>query len=166
MSSMQERSNELTRIYKRDKCLQPSVLLKEAKPKTSVLHDDFEWNDKVAGNEYRLSQARRIIRTTPVKVSDAGVRQRFVHVPPAQIEGPTARIIEREGVYKPMAVVAANEDEYGRALKELLAHLRASEQAVRELKKAGGESVKMLPTLSDALKLAKDTVRLMIKEAA
>lgn len=165
MATSEERTKELTRIYKRDKCVQASVVVEEAKPKSSPIHDEFEWNDKVAGHQYRLGQARRMIRITPIRM-ETGARQRLVHVPSVQLEQPTAQIVEREGVYKPIRTVAQNDADYQAALQELLGKLHAAERAVMDLKKASGEKVSLLPTLSDALKVAKQTVRLMMQEAA
>jgi hypothetical protein len=53
----------LLSIYKKnDSQLTPEAVLSAAKNKTSPLHGCFEWNDKIAGNEHRLDQARHLIR--------------------------------------------------------------------------------------------------------
>lgn len=41
--------------------LLPEAVVEAAKPLTSVLHNRFEWNDTVAGEAYRLWQARQLI---------------------------------------------------------------------------------------------------------
>jgi len=42
--------------------LQPEVVVAEAKPETSPLHSRFEWDNTVAGQNYRIWQARQLIR--------------------------------------------------------------------------------------------------------
>ena len=165
MTTSDIRTAELTRIYKRDKCVQASVVVQEAKPKSSPIHDEFTWSDKEAGHQYRLGQARQMIRITPIRM-ETGVIQRLVHVPSVTLNQPTAQIVEREGVYKPIREVAKDQADCHAALGELMAKLRAAERAVMELKNAAGANTKLLPTLSDALKVAKQTVRLMMQEAA
>lgn len=39
----------------------PKVVVDDAKQKSSPLHDYFEWDDKKAGEGYRLQQARNLI---------------------------------------------------------------------------------------------------------
>lgn len=158
--------SELTRIYKRDGDVRASTVVDEARPKDSPIHDQFEWDNRVAGEQYRLAQARRLIRVTPIRL-DTGVEQRLVNVPVVRVDSPTAATTEFEGVYKPVSVVAASEPDYKAALGQLMSQLRAAENAVLELKRARGvKGVELLPTLTDALKLARATVRLMMKEAA
>lgn len=166
MATAEERELELSRIYNRDGCVKASVVVEEASKKRNPLHNEFEWDDQKAAHEHRLSTARRIIRVTPIKADDSPVKQRFVHVKPEPIEGPTAATMEREGYYKPVAVVARNESEYQRALMELLNQVRSIEQTINQLKRAAGKEPQLLPTLMDAMQIAKDTVRAMMHNAA
>jgi len=165
MASAEIRTKEITRIYRRDKAIRASVIVEEAKPKSSPIHDEFTWNDKEAGHQYRLGQARQLIRVTPIRMA-TGAMQRLVHVPSVTLDQPTAQMVEREGVYKAIREVAADSGDYSAALGELMGKLRAAERAIVELKKAAGANVSLLPTLSDALKVAKQTVRLMMQEVA
>lgn len=43
--------------------LTPEVVVEDAKNPSSVLHDYFEWDDHKAAKEYRLDQARELIRS-------------------------------------------------------------------------------------------------------
>lgn len=166
MASQQEKEHELKRIYERDGEVRPSVVVKEAKSRKNPLHNEFEWDDQKAAHQHRLSTARRIIRVTVYRQDDSPAKQRFVHVRPQAIDGPTAATREREGVYKPAKVVASNPGEYERALQEMMRHLRAIERSITELRAAAGEDPQLMPTLQDAMKVAKDTVRLMLNSAA
>ena len=42
--------------------LHPEDVVIEAEDESSALHDNFEWDDEVAGHEYRIEQARHLIR--------------------------------------------------------------------------------------------------------
>ena len=53
---------ELETLEHEKGCVLPEDVVSRAKPKDSVLHPLFEWNDKEAAKEYRLHQARQVIR--------------------------------------------------------------------------------------------------------
>lgn len=54
---------ELQRIASRNGgILQPEIVVEEAKNPKSVLHSQFEWDDVKASHEYRIWQARMLIR--------------------------------------------------------------------------------------------------------
>ena len=57
---------ELDRLEKKAGSLTAEAVVKAATPKRSVLHRCFEWDDKKAANEHRLSQARYILRSIEV----------------------------------------------------------------------------------------------------
>jgi hypothetical protein len=65
--------------------LTPAALVEAATPKTHPLHSRFEWDNKVAGHKYRLSQAReliRVVKTAYVDAKGAPERVRFFHAIP------------------------------------------------------------------------------------
>ncbi len=54
---------ELKKIEEQHKgILNPEDVLQVAESKTNVLHSLFDWNDKTAGHQWRLQQARNLIR--------------------------------------------------------------------------------------------------------
>lgn len=64
-------------------CLEPSIIVREAAPPESPLHPAFEWDDQRAGEQYRLQQARHLIREVRVVTEDGeeSLEQRiFVNV--------------------------------------------------------------------------------------
>ena len=74
--------------YLKDRChgeLTPQDVLDDAKSHNSPLHTFFEWDDTAAAEQYRLHQARGLIRSVvAVYVDDVRPAQRmkaFVHVP-------------------------------------------------------------------------------------
>ena len=80
---------ELDRIRKQNKGkLRPVDVVKEAKNKNSPLHNYFEWNDKKAGELYRLGQARQIIShiCEVVIVEGDAIQQRSFHSVTSQKE--------------------------------------------------------------------------------
>ena len=50
------------------------AVLERAKAKDNPIHGFFEWNDKVAGHQYRLEQARYLIRGLVITEDDDGNR--------------------------------------------------------------------------------------------
>lgn len=59
-------TEELNKIEKRDGLITPHALVKEAEPQDSVLHPFFTWDQEKAAYEYRLWEARKIIRTVMI----------------------------------------------------------------------------------------------------
>lgn len=49
-------------------CITPDAVIADAKDSRSPLHDQFEWDDSVAAHQYRLDQARALIRTVKCRV--------------------------------------------------------------------------------------------------
>ena len=60
----------LTGIYHRRGELSPPVVVDEARPVDSPLHERFEWDDEVAGEAYRLVQAAELIRSVRIVYQD------------------------------------------------------------------------------------------------
>lgn len=58
---------ELRRIAAdNDGILQPCAVVDAARPADSILHDRFEWDDSEAAEQYRLWQARQLIRCSVI----------------------------------------------------------------------------------------------------
>lgn len=65
----QEIRERLEKIRARNNgILTPDAVLKDAKTESSPLHSQFNWNDGEAAHQYRLEQARTLIRTVKVEV--------------------------------------------------------------------------------------------------
>lgn len=56
----------------------PEIVLNAAKSKDSPLHDHFEWDDKKASHQWRIAQARSLIRRVKIEVSIESVVVRNV----------------------------------------------------------------------------------------
>ena len=131
--------DELQRMDAKYNGLKPSIVVTEAKPKSSPLHSSFEWDDTKAGHEYRLAQARKLIRVIVPVIEVSGERRRdpWIHVPAtpqqAQDDGD-------EGTYRPLSVVVQDPDAFARALSELAAKVRSAQAAAEELRAAASAS--------------------------
>ena len=63
--------DHLQAIYDQAGVLTPGLVVDAARPEEHPLHHEFEWDDAVAGEAYRLSQARRLIRSVRVVYKEA-----------------------------------------------------------------------------------------------
>jgi len=52
--------------------LTPIQIVEKAKPKASPIHEFFEWNDEIAGDKYRVWQARYLIGRIEIIVESDG----------------------------------------------------------------------------------------------
>jgi hypothetical protein len=101
--------------------LTPRLIVEDARPETSPIHNHFEWDNAVAAEAYRLEQARDLVRSVRVSYTAPSGREEktraFVNL---QREGAPSRD------YTPVEEVAAD------PVLQALA-LREAERAWREL---------------------------------
>lgn len=91
-------ADALLELYRRDGKLTPNQVVSEAVDPGSVLHKHFEWDDTEAAHQYRLVQARQLIRTykikVPVKETAETVEVRaFVSEPNRESYAPTLDVV-------------------------------------------------------------------------
>jgi hypothetical protein len=110
--------------------VRPSELLAAARPKTSPAHAGFEWDNRKAGERYRLIQARQWLRIVRVRYEET--EERLVHVPSRA----DADEEDNEGIYRTTNAVVRIPDEFERALAQATATLHAARRAVEELRSA------------------------------
>lgn len=79
----------------------PQNVVNLARNKNSVIHNDFEWDDEIAGEKYRVIQAGQMIRS-------------FVFEPKKAEEAPTRvlQITTVQNTYQPVQFFLKHEDEY------------------------------------------------------
>lgn len=85
---------ELQRIYQERGELTPAVLVEESRALGTLLHEVFEWNNDAAADEWRLAQARQIVRSVvlvsqPERGEQAPTLRAFVSL--SRPDGGTAR---------------------------------------------------------------------------
>lgn len=126
----------LQELYDKHGHTEAAALVEAATPKDSPAHAGFEWDNKKAGHEYRLIQARQWIRRVTV-VKD-GQEQRLIHVPKVVSAASADEDEEggREGHYQVRSVLVQRPDEYERALAEAESKFEAARRAVTELYEA------------------------------
>ena len=62
---------------KKDGLLKPEDVVEAARPANSPLHTRFTWDDSAAAHQFRLEQARKLIRTTIQYIEVDGKDQSF-----------------------------------------------------------------------------------------
>jgi hypothetical protein len=117
-------ADELVRIAERDHGISAEVVVDEARPEEAPLHPAFEWRDEVAADEWRLHQARNLIRHVVVQQEGQPEVPLVVHVQHGEVG------------YQLTEVVVEEPDLYAIALSNLEARVRAAEEAVVALERA------------------------------
>ena len=141
-------SLEKIREAQADEHLSPPDVVEAARPKKAPLHAAFEWDNGQAAEQYRLFQARRLIRSVYV-VSDEATEPStpaYVHIEPLN--------------YQPVSLVVERIDLFEAALAEAHRKLASAERSVRELEQAakGSGNPDRLATIALAV-AAFETVR-------
>ena len=77
--SAQKIGEALAKIRERYGMLETETVVRLAENQRSSLHGAFEWNNKKAGHEFRLIQARHMIRALTITVEDTD-EPAYVHV--------------------------------------------------------------------------------------
>lgn len=139
----------IQKIVERDGHSTTEALIDYARPESSPIHPAFEWDDRVAGEEWRKVQSRqwhrqaRVIIGTPSAPDPVSVR--LVHVPAKDDN-------VRSGWYVPMNRLRQDEDMFQRALRFALNSAAANLRAVQELLDAAGDD-------KDRIRVAKEVER-------
>jgi hypothetical protein len=122
-------------IYDETGSVTAPALVEAARPKSSPAHDAFEWDNKKAGEEYRLIQSRHYIRRVKIIVEDQP--ERLIHVPRVQTQTEqTNDEPSRHGHYQIAPVLVKKPDEYARALQAATMKLNAAKLALDDLYRA------------------------------
>ena len=90
---------ELEKIEKRDGEITRSAIVEAARPKDSLMHGLFEWNDKIAGEKWREQQAGTILHALVVVPDnpDEPVHRAFMSIEFGNQPGQKARYINAFG---------------------------------------------------------------------
>lgn len=98
--------------------IKPEEVLNIARNPETELHKCFEWDDAIAGEKYRLEQARKVIQFIVVKEDESDPNK-----PPKRPIRVFERSIESR-TYAPIQIIARNEDEYQNLLNRAMDELR------------------------------------------
>ena len=111
----------------------PEMVLKYAAPAASPLHDIFDWNDSTAAHQFRLIQARNMLRSLRIvvrKLDDPIEKRRFL------INVPMASSLEeapKNKAYVPVADAMKSPELRPVVLRNALQELRAFQRRYAEL---------------------------------
>lgn len=112
----------------------PQVLVDEARPCSSPLHEMFQWDDQIAAEAHRRQQARHVIRELRIveQTHDGEQKvQAFVHVIRLDDDRPV------EG-YRLTRLVVRSVDEYQQVMDEAWSQLAAWKRRYAHLADLGG----------------------------
>lgn len=128
----QDAGEYIEAIKKRRGGITPQLLVIEANKKRSPLHDCFEWDDSKAAEEYRVVQAREILRFLVIMVEPETeveeVRYVRAFVAPPEIE-------QDDGAsYVTIEQVRSNEDLHEAYLRQLKCELDAIKNKIKAYK--------------------------------
>lgn len=141
---MSDLRGALYRIYDTAGELTPQLVVDDARPVGSPLHNRFEWNDEVAGEQYRLVQAQKLIRSVRISVESPVTGEKFfVREFTSNTEaGDTAT-----GRYTPTEEIVTDDQalkllllEFQREIEDLKKRYGHLEQFADLMRAAGGEA--------------------------
>jgi hypothetical protein len=118
---------ELEALYARNSRLTPADVVEAARPEGAPRHDRVEWDDEIAGEQYRISQARDLIRRVRIRIEDENDEPisipRFVSIPRPDATRSYMPVEEvRENVFATKLLMLQAERDW-KALKRRYAHL-------------------------------------------
>lgn len=123
----QDRIDELLRIH-RSEGLTAKTLLENAKDLDNPLHDLFEWNNRDAGEKWRLAQARMIINEVRVIVDTTEIYA-FENISSVNIEEnsqgqeSTLLLNSSRRVYEPIIEILNDEEKRKQLLKQAMNYM-------------------------------------------
>jgi hypothetical protein len=129
---------------KEDEMISPEKVVEAAKPKTSPLHDYFTWEDGEAAHQWRLEQARHLIRVVVDIIELPDKSQREVRV---FVSLPSDR--NSEGGYRVMSRVLDDEEKKKEMLEDAMRELIRFREKYDMLKELAGifKAIDKLPLI-------------------
>lgn len=94
----------------------PKNVVDLARNVNSKIHDDFEWDNEIAGEKWRIKQAREMIQLLVFEDKEKEELQEPVRV---------LQISTKTSVYQPVKMIVQQQDEYQTLLKRAKAELEA-----------------------------------------
>ena len=135
--SADDAERELTRIYDETGSLDPQAVVDASRAEGAPLHGLFEWDDSVAAEKYRITQARFIIRNIVKDEKTDGPSvtvRKFVHVDAGYM--PIKAVMSNEELRKSLIESAFADMEAFRAKYRALSELAAVFDAMESIKAA------------------------------
>jgi hypothetical protein len=101
--------------------LSPSRIVEAARDPSSILHDEFNWDDDDAANQYRIAQARALVRRVRFTLVRQPEQTKVVNL---SISRPTREAHKANESTTVIPAPRASEDMVDWVLKELTAYRR------------------------------------------
>lgn len=108
---------ELHRIYQEKGRLDAPDIVNESRPEGAPLHPCFEWNDAVAAEKYRETQAQNIVRSVVVVHENQNNE-------PVEVRA----FVNVQETYRPIEVVVNSEEQMKELLKSAFSELKSFEK--------------------------------------
>ena len=148
-------------LYDQNGKVETRALVDAARPKTSPAHPAFEWDNRKAGDEYRLIQARNYIRRVTITRDEEP--ERLIHVPKVNVEQQSDA---RDGHYQVASVLVSRPDEFERALHATTLRFDAARKALDDLYAAAetterADQAAMIAQMSKATMMFADALKAM-----
>lgn len=135
---------------RRKKGVQPEELVQLASEEDNPCHDYFEWDDSAAAHEYRLNQARRLLRSFTVIIEDPetgeAVEDVGMHRVPVKGRGKAATF-----AYVPVEQAVQEEESLAFVLAEYVRRLRSIEKDMENCQSFASAFAEVLPVLREAI---------------
>lgn len=118
---------EIERL-ERDGKIRPVDVVEAAKDESSPLHDCFTWDDGEAAHQYRLLEARNLLRVYVIRpdADDAPAVRAFVSL--------TSDRVEKGGGYRAIADVMSDQELYSQMLSDAVVQLRNVQKKYKAIK--------------------------------
>lgn len=155
----QEIGNTLEKIREQHGMLTPEIVVESAHSKNSPAHGAFTWDDSMAGQKYRLWEARQIIRSIRIMTVEGKDEPAYIHVRRVEIQND-----EEDGIgsyYQSTRVAVLNPVEWSSAISVYLLKVSQAQSALAELQKIAGtqadsNAITMLAIAAQALETAQN----------
>lgn len=146
----------LDAIQKRDGKIETVAVVEAATPEDSPLHPAFEWRDDVAAHQYRLDQARGLVRALIV-VPEGEVE----HAIPAYVH--VKATTDEPGYYQDTTIALQNADEWSRVIDEMSRYTAALVRVLETLQSLaptkGKGMLRKVTRAQSAIAKARDAVK-------
>ena len=155
-------------LYDQHGKVETRALVDAARPKNSPAHCAFEWDNKKAGDEYRLIQARHYIRRVTITRDDQP--EPLIHVPRISfdpgVNSDDDQSQGRDGHYQVKSVLITRPDEFERALNSVRMRFKAAKKALDDLYAAAEstgrtDQAAMIAQMSKATTMFADALKAM-----
>ena len=110
-------AGEVCKALEEEGRLTAADLVDESRPEDAPLHDEFEWDDSIAAEEYRKQQARVMIATIVEVITPEIVPTRAFF-----------NIVHNDSNYESIRTIISDEDKRKALLAKALSELHAFEQ--------------------------------------